>query len=308
MDDSLSGVSLNSTMRLFSPAKVNLLLAVTGKREDGFHELISLVSPLSFGDTVSISRSNVSALIDFRCSNSEVPVGDENLVVRAARTFLERVGQEVGLTIHLEKKIPLEAGLGGGSSNAATTLLILNELLEQDLPMAELSAMAAELGSDCPLFLHRRPVIMRGRGEKIELLSTELSASLEGRKLAVFKPKLGIPTAWAYGRLAEGSDSYADGDSVEQNLARWKSGDLSLTDLLMNSLEEPVFEKFVALPALIDQVREELGLRCLMSGSGSSCFALLDNDDGVADLREMAFEAWGRDVLFEVCQLGIKAE
>ena len=152
--DNVMHVKANSTMRLFSPAKVNLHLAVTGKRDDGFHELISLVSPISFGDYLTVTRLNPPAGIEFSCSDESVPTGEANLVVQAARAFLDSVDSSDGLKIHLEKLIPMEAGLGGGSSNAATTLLILNELFGEPKDVGGLSQLAENLGSVESLVTH----------------------------------------------------------------------------------------------------------------------------------------------------------
>lgn len=292
-------------MRLFSPAKVNLLLAVTGKRKDGFHDLVSLVSPLSFGDFVTVSVTGKSGVLEFSCSDPDVPTGDANLVVRAARAYLSKVKSRAGLSIFLEKHIPMEAGLGGGSSNAATTLLILNQLWGEPLSLAELSESAVELGSDCPLFLHRQPLIMRGRGEEIELLEQDQLDRLEGLRLAVFRPELGISTPWAYRKLANQSNGYADKEAVEAKLLAWKQGQLPLSQLLMNSFESPVFEKFVAIPALFSWIEEKTGLQCLLCGSGSGCFALLENEKDLPVLKSCVLDAWGAGALFEDCRLGL---
>ena len=291
-------------MRLFSPAKVNLLLAVTGKRDDGFHNLVSLVAPLDFGDYLDVSMGDSAGPIRFTCSDSTVPLGADNLVVKAAEAFRAAAGTELSLTIHLEKHIPMEAGLGGGSSNAATTLLALNELFDDPLDIDRLSGLAADLGSDCPLFLHQAPLIMRGRGEQIELLSDEASQRLRGQALAIFKPSIGISTAWAYGALANSGDYYANAEDVESRLGDWKAGDLPLAALLYNSFEAPVFEKFVAFPALFERIRSELGLQPLMSGSGSSCLVVLPDLEMQEPLEALVKDAFSESAFFKVCRVG----
>jgi 4-diphosphocytidyl-2-C-methyl-D-erythritol kinase len=295
-------------MRLFSPAKVNLLLAVTGKRDDGFHKLVSLVAPITIGDWVTVALTDRENEIVFECTDPDVPSGDSNLVVQAARSFLAAQDSVQGMEIRLEKHIPMEAGLGGGSSNAATTLLILNQLFEKSLSFAELADIAASLGSDCPLFLHESPVLMRGRGEEIEVLPPSLIDNLEGQLLAVFKPNIGISTAWAYDRLAANREFYANQDQVEATILKWQMGSAPLEDILFNSFEAPVFEKFVAFPVLFDLIRSKLGLPCLMSGSGSSCFALLNESSQAEVLQTMVKEAFGGDIFFEICCIGLKKE
>lgn len=306
--DNVMHVKANSTMRLFSPAKVNLHLAVTGKRDDGFHELISLVSPISFGDYLTVTRLDTPAGIEFSCTEESVPTGEANLVVQAARAFLDSVDSSVGLKIHLEKYIPMEAGLGGGSSNAATTLLMLNELFGGPKDVGGLSQLAENLGSDCSLFLHQAPVLMRGRGERIEQLPREVILELAGRSIAVFKPGVGISTAWAYDQLKSHHGLYANAVEVEEKISHWREGRIDLEDLLFNTFEKAVFEKYVLFPALFDQINAELNLRCLMSGSGSSCVVLLTDVSQGEKLKMIVNEALGEDAFFEFCRLGWKKE
>lgn len=287
---------------MFSPAKVNLLLAVTGRRPDGFHELISLVSPVSFGDELEISLVDAEGGLDFSCADPSVPAGDENLVVKAARAFLEVTGSRQGLSIRLDKRIPLEAGLGGGSGNAATTLLLLNALFAEPLSPKDLGRLAAELGSDCPLFLERAPVVMRGRGEVIERLPAPLIAQLTRRELAIFKPSIGISTPWAYQQLAR-DKAYANAASVEAKVNRWKAGARSLESLMENSFEAPIFRKFPAFPLLFADIRSALGLSCLVSGSGSGCLVLLEDPGQVDPLRALVESAFGSAGFFEVCRI-----
>lgn len=297
-------VKVTNTIRLFSPAKVNLLLAVTGKRDDGFHDLISLVAPVSFGDELQISKVKNSASIEFECLDSAVPSDGENLVVQAAKAFFQaskvRPG---GIRIQLEKRIPMEAGLGGGSSNAATTLLALNALFDRPLEFGKLCDLAAGLGSDCPLFLYRAPVVMRGRGEQVEELDDSLLNGLRGRTVAIFKPGLGISTAWAYQALSREAGNFADSARVEDQLQSWKSGGLSLDRLLFNSFEPPVFKKFVVFPALFERIRDALKLHPLMSGSGSSCLVVLPNQEAGKMLQSIVKEAFGEGSFFEICTI-----
>ncbi len=289
---------------MFCPAKVNLLLAVTGQRTDGFHELISLVAPVSFGDDLLVSVLAQPRTLELVCDDDRVPLDQTNMVMRAAREFLKISGHEEGLRFELTKRIPVEAGLGGGSSDAAGALLLLNALFDDPLSMDTLDEIARQLGSDCPLFLRREPVIVRGRGEAIEVLGGSQKGDLEGRWVALFKPMFGINTAWAYHQLATTKPSaYADPGEVEDRLTAWKAGRLELEALLCNNFEIPVFEKFIALPALLGQIQEELHLPCAMSGSGSSCFALMSDFSKGAALTKLVKQAWGEDAFLQFCQL-----
>ena len=152
-----------STITRVAPAKLNLFLAITGRREDGFHELVSVVAPLKFGDTLRVEPATEFSL---GCDVPDVPVDGTNLVLRAAQAFAAASGWRGGARFFIEKRIPMGAGLGGGSSNAVAALRALNVLAgpAQGLAPEALARVAAQLGSDCPLFLHDGPVVMRGRG------------------------------------------------------------------------------------------------------------------------------------------------
>ncbi|MBN2446828.1 MAG: 4-(cytidine 5'-diphospho)-2-C-methyl-D-erythritol kinase, partial [Phycisphaerae bacterium] len=150
-----------------SPAKINLTLAVLGTRPDGFHVLESLVALLEFGDTIDFTPRTDDQL-DLACPHPDVPADGSNLILRAAERLREVAGRQCGVDIKLDKRIPPGSGLGGGSSNAATTLAALNEIWELGLSSEQLSGIAAELGSDVPLFLRGPLSIIRGRGEMVQ--------------------------------------------------------------------------------------------------------------------------------------------
>ena len=178
------------------------MLAVTGRRSDGFHDLISLAAPVSLGDDLRVSVTGRPGKLELVCEDDRVPLDESNLVMRAARKFLKISGRGEGLRFDLVKRIPVEAGLGGGSSDAAGTLLLLNALFGHPFSLEALHEIAAQLGSDCPFFLRGGPRIMRGRGELLEAVSNAQKKDLAGRRIALFKPHFGIDTAWCYHRLA----------------------------------------------------------------------------------------------------------
>src|ERR1700679_706743 len=151
-------------MRLTSPCKVNLLLNILGRRPDGFHEIETVMQPVNFCDELYFERGGNS--VELSCSEKSLPTDSKNLVHRAATAFLAAAKISEGVKIHLEKKIPLAAGLGGGSGNAATTLLGLNELFNQPLATEKLCEIAAALGSDIPFFLQNKTALATRRGEK----------------------------------------------------------------------------------------------------------------------------------------------
>jgi 4-diphosphocytidyl-2-C-methyl-D-erythritol kinase len=259
-------------MKLTAPAKLNLSLEVRGKRGDGFHEIESLMVPVSLSDSLDIEPGGEG--ISFTCSDTSLPVDDTNLVVRAAKLFFERQKIPAAVKIHLEKKIPHGAGLGGGSSDAATTLIALDAVFETKLAAESLSDMAAEIGSDIPFFIYQSAGVCRGRGEIVT--PVEFRHRLP---LLLLKPSFGVPTPWAYKMWRDSKElpgvSYAGQDFL------WGR--------LVNDLERPVFEKYLFLAVL---KRWLLGqpeaAGALMSGSGSTTFAVLR--DG-ADAEALALRA-----------------
>lgn len=261
-------------MELLSPAKINWLLAVTGKRTDDFHELYSLVCPVWFGDTLSIDLSSEK---ESRLSIANAPTlacDRQNLILQAEEKFTQSTGCKERFTFQLAKKIPMGAGLGGGSSNAVTALLGMNELCGNPLGTESLYKIAAELGSDCPLFLEKRACVMKGRGEIIEPASHALREALASQHILIWKPEFSVPTPWAYQSLAR-AGQYDELSTVTARLTAFLKGDAPLTSLLHNTFERVIFEKFVGLRHVVEQLREEMEIPTLLSGSGSACFSLV---------------------------------
>ena len=155
-----------TSARVFAPAKLNLFLAITGKRADGFHDLVSVVTPLAMGDVLTLQARPKATGDTLACRHPEVPVDASNLVLKAAAAYRKRAGSDGPPPVHfiLEKETPAGAGLGGGSSDAAAALRGMNELARRPMAAEGLRVCAAEVGSDVPLFLENGPVVMRGRG------------------------------------------------------------------------------------------------------------------------------------------------
>jgi 4-diphosphocytidyl-2-C-methyl-D-erythritol kinase len=276
-----------------APAKINLFLAVTGRRPDGFHDLVSVAVPLLLGDTIDVESGGDSFTVE--CDNREVPTDGSNLVIRAAAEFAKATGRAGGAHFRIAKRIPFGAGLGGASSDAASVLEALNDAAGGPLDATALSRVASTVGSDCALFLARCPVVMRGRGERVEPLAKEAYSRIRGMRVLVFKPGFAIPTPWAYGRLAaEAPRGYVAPSRAEAMLASWvaKSG-APAGELLFNSMERAAFAKFPALPVLLERLRSQFGIPARMSGSGSACFALLDEPASVGPVEAVIREAWG---------------
>jgi 4-diphosphocytidyl-2-C-methyl-D-erythritol kinase len=274
-----------------SPCKVNLLLNILGKRPDGFHELETLMHPVPLFDRLTLQRSNAG--IRLTCSHPSLSTDSSNLVYRAASRFLEAAKIKDGLAIHLEKNIPLAAGLGGGSGNAATALTGLNELFGMPLTSQELQSIAASLGSDVPFFLQDKPALATGRGEKIQPL--EIFPALSGAAFLLLHPGFGIATAWAYQQLAR-FPSALNGQPGRSGklLARLRQTDLKAAGVeFYNSLEAPALEKYPVLALFQDFLRSNGAAATLMSGSGSATFAVTQNLDSAQELSEKLKRKFG---------------
>ncbi|MEY3930185.1 MAG: hypothetical protein RLZZ516_1895 [Cyanobacteriota bacterium] len=291
-----------------APAKINLHLEVLGLRPDGFHELAMVMQTLDLADTLRL-RPTADGAISLRCDHADLPTDGRNLIVRAAELLRARVGlPELGAAISLEKRIPIGAGLAGGSSNGAAALVGLNALWGCGFSADQLLAMAAELGSDMPFCVGGGTQLCFGRGEVLE--PAGLAGAPDLGVLLIKHPDASVSTPWAYGRCRElRGDFYLSAEAdFEQRRQALRQG-LLLSALrgeaplppLRNDLQ-PVVEPEVA------SVREGLALlrrapqplAVAMSGSGPSLFALFADQAGAeaarqalaAELAPAGFEAW----------------
>ena len=256
-----------------SPCKVNLLLNILGRRADGFHELETVLHPIRVFDRLTFARAGQG--IQLSCTASGLPTDSRNLVYRAAALFLETAKIKEGVRVELEKNIPLAAGLGGGSGNAATTLLGLNELFGVPLSPAQLHAIAASLGSDVPFFLQSQPALATGRGERIEPLGS--FPALRGAAFVLIHPGFGIATAWAYQQLARFPHSLNGQPGRAQKLiSLLRNADLATAGAeFYNSFEAPALEKYPLLALFQEFLHANGAAATLMSGSGSTTFAVV---------------------------------
>lgn len=293
---------------VFSPAKINLFLAVTGRRPDGFHDLVSVAAPLEFGDELTAEcgtsgpesaagGASTGPAVDGRyvltCAAADVPRDETNLILRAARAFAAATGWTDAVRFTLTKRIPLGAGLGGGSSNAVAALRALNRLAGGRASESTLAAIAAGLGSDCALFLRGAPVVMRGRGERVDDLPAGARERLRGRRVLVFKPPFAIATPWAYARMVARGGDYLPAAEAERRLGAWLAGAAPAEELLFNNMEPAAFEKYLALPVLLARLARGCGLAPRMSGSGSACYALLRDAAPAEEATRAIRAAWG---------------
>ena len=291
-----------------APAKINLHLEVLGLRPDGFHELAMVMQSIDLDDHLRL-RSTADGQISLRCDRTELPTDGTNLIVRAGELLRARSGFfELGAAIELEKRIPIGAGLAGGSSNGAAALVGLNALWGLGFGADALQAMAAELGSDMPFCLAGGTQLCFGRGERLERVHP---AAAEGLAVLLIKhPAVSVSTPWAYGRCkAMRGDFYLQGEAeFEQRRQALRHGPL-LQALQQGTALPPLRNDLQAVvEPEVESVREGLALlrraqgslAVAMSGSGPSLFALFASlaqaqaaHAAVAEaLAEQGFEAW----------------
>jgi 4-diphosphocytidyl-2-C-methyl-D-erythritol kinase len=289
-------------MRLKSPCKVNLILNILGKRPDGFHELETVMHPVNVFDEMDFAR--VTHGFHLTCSDPTLPTDAGNLVYRAAMLFFQKTEIRDGVRIRLEKKIPLAAGLGGGSGNAATTLLGLNEIFGKPLSVKALSDIAATLGSDIPFFLQTKPGLGTGRGEQIEPL--DFFPAMKDAGILLIHPGFGISTPWAYQNLARFPSALNGTPGRAQKLiALLQTEDLAKAGSeFYNSLEAPALEKYPLLALFQDFLREQGAAATLMSGSGSTTFALARDLAGAEQLAEKFKTKFGETYWVAVVPVG----
>ncbi|MEE9614598.1 MAG: 4-(cytidine 5'-diphospho)-2-C-methyl-D-erythritol kinase [Thermodesulfobacteriota bacterium] len=259
-----------------SPAKVNLFLKVLGKREDGYHEIRSLIQPISLSDELTI-EAVPGDTVTVTCDSAAVPTGRENLAWRAAELFLERTGLKMAVRIDIVKKIPVAAGLGGGSSNAALVLRGLNELLGTGLGEEELMDIAASIGSDVPFFIPGGPAVVSGRGEILE------KTTLPAYEYVLINPGFEVSARWAYDNL---DLTKKGGDNILLYSGKSLGVPEGIKAYLYNDLEGGVLKKHQEISILKGLLDGAGALGSLMSGSGPTVFGVFTDGDLAARAME----------------------
>lgn len=262
----------------FPPCKINLGLNITRKRADGFHDIETCFYPVPWTDIIEFIASEEFA---FTQSGSGVPGSkDDNLCVRAFRLFQRDFGCG-NVKIHLHKIIPVGAGLGGGSSDAAHSLLLLNTIFNTHLDRERLSHYASLLGSDCTFFIHNEPMIGMGRGNELH----DVNLSLKDKHLVLIHPPIHISTAEAYANVTPAKWETDIRDVIEKMpVYLWR-------EFLVNDFEASVFQKYPLIKQIKDSLYKMGALYAAMSGSGSSVFGIFENNN--VDMREFAaYTSW----------------
>ena len=276
-------------MKIFSPAKINLFLHIRGKRPDGYHELFSLMCCVTLFDEIllQIGRGDT---IELQCSHPGVPADATNLAHRAACLFRQQLGSSQGIDIRLTKNIPIAAGLGGGSGNAASVLLALNKVYDRPFSPAQLMEMGLKLGADVPFFIFQKPAIATGIGEKLDAFKGALPYHV-----LLLYPGFNVSTAEIYQNL----NLALTKDEKKPTSTHLKLSRFEPARHLTNDLEMITAQKYPEIRLLKEKLLNFGAIGALMSGSGPTVFGLFDN----ADTAKLAKQRLGCDKELKDAQL-----
>ncbi len=259
---------MSRAVHVRAPAKVNLRLEVLGRRPDGYHDLRMLMAPVSWYDEVSVEPLDEAGRVELAGWGPVPAPGDDNLCCRAARFFLERTGVRAGVRIRLTKRIPTGAGLGGGSSDAAATVLGLERLFGHELTHRDRADVAFAVGADVPFFFSGGPAWVGGIGERVRPLRADRRLWL-----VVVWPGVFLSTARVFSGLNQGLTSPGPAPRIAQFNFQ------GIVGLLRNDLEPPARTAEPAVGAALDALARAGARHRLMSGSGSSVFGLFRDED-----------------------------
>jgi 4-diphosphocytidyl-2-C-methyl-D-erythritol kinase len=273
-----------STITVCAPAKINVILRILDRRQDGFHNLWSIMQTVALEDEVQISLRAGRKGIRLRCDAMDLAADQSNLVYRAAAEVLARAQRSIGLDIELRKRIPMGAGLGGGSSDAAATIIGLNQLLQLKWSPAEMADAGQLLGSDVSFFLFAPSACVAGRGETVR------PVAVEGiRWVVLVNPGFGVNTKWAYQELAATRTAVMPLSIVQQELDRQSKLNWNrLIAAAENDFEAPVFAAHGKLREIKQRLQAYGAEIALLSGSGATVFGLFA-DEARARLAQTQF-------------------
>jgi 4-diphosphocytidyl-2-C-methyl-D-erythritol kinase len=273
-----------------APAKLNLGLQILGKRPDGFHDLVSIFQSISLCDRLTFGEGEKGQM-EFSCDDPDLPKGPDNLVCRAVDLFRKVTGTARGVRIHLEKRIPHGAGLGGGSSDAAAVLTALNQLWAGGLTLKELQEIGLELGSDVPFFMRRGTALVRGRGERLRYIPWRTNPIY-----LLVSPVFRISTAWAFANYKK---PLTEKGGYATFLNSVNPDELSISELfrhLQNDFLPLVLQTYPEAVDILDHLQNSGALAASMSGSGSTMFGVYEDqlkaDHALAGLQKKGHRAF----------------
>ncbi|MBI5893930.1 MAG: 4-(cytidine 5'-diphospho)-2-C-methyl-D-erythritol kinase [Deltaproteobacteria bacterium] len=254
-------------LTIHSPAKVNLFLKVLKKRSDGYHDIITVMQPITYYDEIFLDVSDGDDIL-IECDNKNIPSDNTNIAFKAAKIFLSKTGFAKKVSIKIKKNIPVAAGLGGGSSNAAYVLMGLNEILNAGLSKEDLMEIGEKLGSDVPFFVFGGSAIAAGRGEKLEKIE------LPKFWYVIINPCFPVSTAWAYENL----DLTKKQENINIPFLKKRLKTFSIEDILENDLENVTVKKYPDIENIKASLKNLGAKGAMMSGSGPTVFGIFENE------------------------------
>jgi len=254
-------------LTLKSPAKINLFLEILKKRDDGYHEIVSLIQAIDLYDELVLQKRKKGVMV--ACDHPDCPADESNLAFQAASLLLEQEKIKGGVSIHIKKRIPLAAGLGGGSSNAAATLRGIDQLYQLQLTKEKLHALACRIGSDVPFFLHSGQALIKERGEKIEPINM-----YRDYWLVLVCPHFEVSTRWAYRNVKISLTKTGKGVNF-RNLENQSMFFKALRSF-RNDLEEEVSKRYPVVQKIKELLKNSGALKSSMSGSGPTVYGVFD--------------------------------
>ncbi len=265
-------------IRVPSYAKLNLGLFILGVRDDGFHEIETILQQIDLNDAIEVKLTD-STKIEFSCDHPDLQEANSNLCVRAANLLKQTTGTQKGAQIYLSKTIPMGAGLGGGSSNAAVVLLCLNKLWGLNLSAQELQEIASQLGSDIPFFILGGTAVATGRGNLLR------PAKFTGEPtIVVVFPKISVSTKWAY-KQVNLSLTIKEKNIILASFNDINYSNVNFVKSLKNEFEEIVFTEYPLLEQIKKQINQSKAIYTSMSGSGSAIFGIFEKEEDALEVK-----------------------
>ncbi len=262
-----------TTMKINAPAKINISLDVLRRREDGYHDVKMIMQSISLFDIVEVELKK-SGEIKITSNKDNIPLDERNIAYKAARLFLNEAKENCGVNIHIEKHIPVAAGLAGGSTNAAAVLIALNEIFDKRYTEDKLMDMGAKLGADVPFCIMQGTALSEGIGEKLSKLPAP-----NIKNILLVKPPIDVSTKWVYENLDLKNSVHPDIDKAVEII---KSGNVSvLPNVIGNILESVTVKKHPVIAEIKTEMNNFGATISMMSGSGPSVFGFFENEANV---------------------------
>jgi 4-diphosphocytidyl-2-C-methyl-D-erythritol kinase len=291
-------------IRLESFAKVNFGLEIVRLRQDGYHDIRSVLTTIGLADAIETEAIDGPQLV-VECDDPEIPTDEGNLVVRAARALSGAAGSRRGARIRIEKRIPVSAGLGGGSSNAATVLRALNLLWWAGLDHSKIAQIAATVGSDVPFFLRGGAAVASGRGDRLEPIPDPPPLWI-----VLVNPGIQVSSAWAYGAYRRAKMELTNaGARINMAISGFRSNDAARIGAGMyNALEPIVFSEYPELRSIKEELLSFSVLGASMSGSGSAIFALAEDEESAREIGQAMEDRGHRTWALSTCHEAARLE